>query len=132
LHLITDFAVDEFIDELPRKQNAEPAGAHTLRVTDLDVAYRIVRWIGYGRVRNLVQGKTFPRVTDVACHHMTGTYIRNLHLLMGVKTAAVLDCVRQHFTESGTNRSSFRVRQFGDLIEELEDSLRGSMVAAST
>src|SRR6266852_5804183 len=97
----------------------------------LDVAQRIVRWIGYGGVGNLIQGEAFSGVADAARHHMTSAYIRNLYLLTGIKTRAVLDGVHKHFTEGATNRTSFRIWQFRDLIKEMEHPVRRLKIAAS-
>src|SRR5271157_1587309 len=89
------FVIDKLIDKLLRQQDAEAARAHALCVTILYVTHRIVRGVGDGSMGNLIQCETLARIADAARHHMTRAHVRNLHLLIGVKTPAVLDCVRK-------------------------------------
>src|SRR5579863_4010937 len=65
-HLIALFVVDELIDQPLREQDSKATGSHALRFTVLDVAHRIVCWIRYGSVGDLVQSKAFTRVADAA------------------------------------------------------------------
>src|ERR1700686_5036149 len=80
---------------------------------------------------DLVQGETLPRIADLARHHVTSPQIRNLHLLVRIQAPAMFDRIHQHFTKRYSNRTSFRIRQLSNLVEELEYPIGRLYVAAS-
>src|SRR5580704_8619876 len=115
-HLVALFVENELVDEPLGEENAKASGTHAECLAVFDVAQLIVFWVGDGGVGNFVQGKTFAGIANAALHHVTGAYVGNLNLLIGVEASAVLDGVDQHLARSHTHRGFFRVRQFGDLV----------------
>ncbi len=70
--------------------------------------HRIVGWIGYGSMGNLVQRKSFSRIADAALDHVACSYVRDFDLLVRIEASAVLNRVDQHFPKGRTHCSSFR------------------------
>ena len=70
-----------------------------------------------------------PGILDMASHHVAGSNIIDLDVLLGIEVSAVLDGIQEHLAKSDGNLSAFAFRQICNLVEKLHEPFSGFHVA---
>jgi len=66
----------------------------------------------------------------MASHHVAGSNIIDLDVLLGIEVSTVLDGIQEHLAKSDGNISAFAFRQICNLVEKLHEAFSGLNVAA--